>query len=117
MTECNGARDRAHALAHGVAVVAALHDPSRSGPSGDDADVVAPHHHDANARLSGIASDFGPIACEPELALRHAEVVAEPPTAPAAGASRNPARPGDARPARDVVAYGTIRLCAIAMVR
>ena len=60
-------RDRAgngtRALAHRVPVIAALDDPLRAGAAGNDADVMAPHHHDADgpaAHCGRPRPSFGP---------------------------------------------------------
>ena len=56
------------------AVIAALHDPLRPGASGDDADVIAPYHHDADAGPARAGADRGPVARDPQLAIRLTEM-------------------------------------------
>ena len=85
MPECNRGGDGAGALAHGVSVVAALNDPLRSGAARDDADVMAPDDDDTDAWPSGVMSNARPVAREPQIAPRHAEMPAEPPAAPRRG--------------------------------
>src|SRR4051812_48036676 len=97
MAECDRAGDRAGAFAHGVSVVTALNDPLRAGAPGDDADVMAPHHHRANARTARVAADPRPVAREPEIAPRHAKMLAEPPAAPRRRTSARTARRTHAR--------------------
>ena len=116
MAESNRAGERAGSLAHGVSVVAALYDPFRAGASGDDADVMAPHHDDPNAGPAGIAPDASPVPREPEIAARHPEMLPKPPAAPSrgspAGASRHMnahGMPMAAQPARHMV-RGAIRV-------
>ena len=65
-----------------MAVIAALDDPPRAVASGDDADVMPPHHNDADARLARIGPDGSPIARKPEIPVGHSQVLAEPPAAP-----------------------------------
>ena len=88
MAERDRARDRARPFAHRVAVVAALHDRLRTGAPGDDADVMPPHHDGTDTRTAGVAADRGPIARDPQVAPRHAELLAEPPAAPRTGPAR-----------------------------
>src|ERR1700742_3316927 len=44
---------------------------------------MAPHHHDADARLRA-AADGSPVACKPEIAVGDAKLAAQPPAAPRA---------------------------------
>ena len=87
-------------------VIAALDDPFAAGTAGDDADVMPPHHHGADARPSGIAADRSPITGEPQTAVGYSEVIAEPPATPGART---------AAPAGDASAPVPRKVCAAAM--
>jgi hypothetical protein len=107
-------RDRtrygADALADGLAIVAAFHDPLRACASGDDADMMAPHYDDADPGPACIMADRCPIAREPQVAVRHSQLAAKPPPAPAGGTPADPGHP------RDVTARYVVRTAPIAVV-
>src|SRR5690242_2730506 len=98
MTERDRAGDRAHALAHAISVIAAFHDPTRAGTPGDDPDVMAPHDDNTNTGASGIRADRRPVTRKPEIALVHAEMMAEPPAAPCGGACARACDPQSGAP-------------------
>ena len=116
MTERDRAGDRAHALAHTISVIAAFHDPTRAGTPGDDADVMAPHDDNTNAGASGIRADRRPVTRKPEIALVHAEMIAEPPAAPCGRASARACDPHSVAPRKAVRAI-TIPMMAARGVR
>ena len=114
MAERDRAGDGARALAHRMSVITALNDPLVAGAAGDDADVMAPHHHRADPRTARVAADPRPVAREPEIAPRHAEMRAEPPAAPRRRPSAGAPRRTHAR-AMPMAAHAVMRMMFRAM--
>ena len=76
---------RTRPRANGATVVAAVHDPfAFRRLAGDDADVMRPHHDDADTRPPGIAAFARPVAREREIAVVLAEIGAQIRAAPGA---------------------------------
>jgi hypothetical protein len=94
-----------------VTVVAALDDPLAANPSGDDADVMPPHHDRPDAGPARIAADRSPIAREPQPAISNAQMMTEPPPAPGARTAA-PARDTGARMAPPKVRTMTMYVVA-----